>query len=126
MNVLYVNHTATIGGGERSLLLLLGALPHEVRPLVATPRGPLAQAVERLGVPATPITGTAGSLRPHPLHTPRALAELGIAAACGARPTATAPICCTRTRSARASCSVSQGGRRPGSYTFATACPRAC
>jgi L-malate glycosyltransferase len=80
VNVLYVNHTATISGGERSLLLLLGSLPPDVRPLVATPAGELADAVERLGVPTTRITGTAGSLRPHPLHTPRALAELAVTA----------------------------------------------
>jgi glycosyltransferase involved in cell wall biosynthesis len=80
VNVLYVNHTATVSGGERSLLLLLGALPGEVLPLVATPHGPLAAAVGALGVPVTPIVGTAGSLRLHPLHTPRAVAELSLAA----------------------------------------------
>ena len=81
MNVLYVNHTGTLSGGERSLLILLEGLPAEVRPLVATPRGPLAAAVERLGLASTRITGTAGSLRLHPLHTPQALAELSLAAA---------------------------------------------
>jgi glycosyltransferase involved in cell wall biosynthesis len=80
VNVLYVNHTSEVSGGERSLLLLLGALPSRVRPLVATPRGSLMAAVERLGAPVVPITGTAGSLRLHPLHTPRALAELALAA----------------------------------------------
>jgi glycosyltransferase involved in cell wall biosynthesis len=80
VNVLYVNHTATVSGAERSLLLLLNALPRELNPLMATPAGPLAEAVERLGLPTTRITGTAGSLRPHPLHTPRALAELAVAA----------------------------------------------
>ncbi|MFI4977178.1 MAG: glycosyltransferase family 4 protein [Solirubrobacterales bacterium] len=80
VRVLHVNHTATISGGERSLLGLLAALPESVRPRVATPRGPLQLAVEDLGIPTTPITGTAGSLRLHPLHTPRTLAELTIAA----------------------------------------------
>jgi L-malate glycosyltransferase len=80
MRVLHVNHTATISGGERSLLGLLAALPESVQPRVATPRGPLQLAVEDLGVPTTAITGTAGSLRLHPLHTPRTLAELTIAA----------------------------------------------
>jgi L-malate glycosyltransferase len=81
MNALYVNHTGVVSGGERSLLSLLEALPGEVHPLVASPRGGLQLAVERLGIPVTTITGTAGSLRLHPLHTPRALAELGLAAA---------------------------------------------
>jgi glycosyltransferase involved in cell wall biosynthesis len=80
VRVLYVNHTDVISGGERSLLTLLAALPEEVHPLVATPAGPLARAVEELGVPTTPITGTAGSLRLHPLHTPQALAELATSA----------------------------------------------
>jgi len=80
MRVLYVNHTAVVGGGERSLLSLLGALPDFVQPLVASPRGDLQAAVEDLGIPVTTIAGTAGSLRLHPLHTPRTLAELSVAA----------------------------------------------
>jgi glycosyltransferase involved in cell wall biosynthesis len=80
VNVLYVNHTGVISGGERSLLGLVGALPEDVHALVAAPRGGLSDAVERLGLPSTQITGTAGSLRLHPLHTPRALAELSLAA----------------------------------------------
>jgi glycosyltransferase involved in cell wall biosynthesis len=80
VRVLYVNHTATVSGGERSLLDLLRALPERVRPRVASPPGALQTAVEGLGVPTTSIAGTAGSLRLHPLHTPRALAEMTIAA----------------------------------------------
>jgi glycosyltransferase involved in cell wall biosynthesis len=80
VRVLYVNHTAQVSGAERSLLSLLAALPETVQPLLATPPGRLSVAVEELGVPTTPLTGTAGSLRLHPLHTPRALAELSAAA----------------------------------------------
>lgn len=80
MRVLYVNHTATVSGAERSLLDLLAALPRAVQPLVATPEGRLREAVETLGIPSTRITGTAGSLRVHPLHTPRAIAEMTAAA----------------------------------------------
>lgn len=80
MNVLYVNHTGTVSGAEHSLLSLLSGLPPQIAPLVATPHGRLADAVAGLGVPTTAITGTAGSLRLHPLHTPQALAELSIAA----------------------------------------------
>ncbi|MGO9489075.1 MAG: glycosyltransferase family 4 protein [Solirubrobacteraceae bacterium] len=80
MKVLYVNHTAAISGGERSLLELLAALPEDLQARVAAPAGPLRDAVLDLSVPVTPITGTAGSLRLHPLHTPRALAEMARAA----------------------------------------------
>jgi glycosyltransferase involved in cell wall biosynthesis len=80
VNVLYVNHTGEVSGGERSLLILLGALPPEVQALVASPPGGLRDAVERLDLPTARITGTAGSLRAHPLHTPRALAEMSRAA----------------------------------------------
>jgi glycosyltransferase involved in cell wall biosynthesis len=81
MKVLYVNHTATVSGGERSLLDLLGALPEQVQARLASPRGTLQERVRELGVPCTSIAGTAGSLRLHPLHTPAALAEMTLAAA---------------------------------------------
>jgi glycosyltransferase involved in cell wall biosynthesis len=80
MRVLYVNHTAEVSGSERSLLVLLAALPRDVQAHMASPPGPLARAVEELGIPVTPIASTAGSLRLHPRHTPRALAEMGAAA----------------------------------------------
>lgn len=80
MRVLYVNHTAEVSGAERSLLGLLAALPDTVQPLVATPSGPLAGAVHGLEIPTISIPGTAGSLRLHPLHTPRAMGEMAAAA----------------------------------------------
>jgi glycosyltransferase involved in cell wall biosynthesis len=80
MRVLYVNHTAEVSGAEHSLLSLLAGLPDTVQPRLAAPRGRLTSAVERLGIPTTAIAGTAGSLRLHPLHTPRALAEMTLAA----------------------------------------------
>jgi glycosyltransferase involved in cell wall biosynthesis len=80
MNVLYVNHTAEVSGAERSLLSLLAALPDVVDRRVAAPPGKLAVAVAELGIPVSTIAGTAGSLRLHPLHTPRALLELSVAA----------------------------------------------
>ncbi len=79
MRVLYVNHTAVVSGAERSLIDLFDALGDHVTPLLATPRGDLPALAERHGVASTPITGTAGSLRLHPLHTPRALAEMACA-----------------------------------------------
>jgi hypothetical protein len=47
---------------------------------VACPPGRLADTVTELGIPLTRITDTAGSLRLHPAHTPRALAEMSLAA----------------------------------------------
>jgi L-malate glycosyltransferase len=80
VKVLYVSHTSQISGAERSLLDLLAALPQDVQRAAATPRGPLQHAIAGLGVSVSTITGTAGSLRLHPLHTPRALLEMGAAA----------------------------------------------
>jgi L-malate glycosyltransferase len=80
MRVLYVSHTAVVSGAERSLLDLLGALPDTVRPLLATPPGQLQTLAQQGGIATTTITGTAGSLRVHPLHTPRALVEMAVAA----------------------------------------------
>jgi glycosyltransferase involved in cell wall biosynthesis len=80
VRVLYVNHTATVSGGERSLLDLLETLPARVSPLLASPEGELASLARERGVPVERIHGTAGSLRLHPLHTPKALAEMALAA----------------------------------------------
>jgi glycosyltransferase involved in cell wall biosynthesis len=80
VKVLFVNHTAEVSGAERSLLSLLAALPETVERRAAVPSGRLVGEIERLGIPVSPILGTAGSLRLHPLHTPRAVAEMSLAA----------------------------------------------
>lgn len=80
MRVLFVNHTSEVSGGERSLLDLLSSLRGRVEILVACPPGRLAELLAAGGFATTPITGTAGSLRLHPRHTPRALAEISRAA----------------------------------------------
>ncbi|MEA2171121.1 MAG: hypothetical protein QOF76_4421 [Solirubrobacteraceae bacterium] len=80
LRVLYVNHTAQVSGGERSLLELLAGLDGRVEPVVASPPGELAEAVRALDVAHVPVPGTAGSLKLHPVHTPRTLAELAAAA----------------------------------------------
>jgi L-malate glycosyltransferase len=80
MRVLYVSHTAVVSGAERSLIDLFDALGDRVEPLLASPVGRLPELAERHCVATTAIVGTAGSLRLHPLHTPRALAEMAIAA----------------------------------------------
>ncbi len=76
MKVLYVNHTATISGAERSLLGLLRHLAADVEPVVACPAGPLATAVRSLGIDVERLSGTSASLRLHPLHTSRGVAEM--------------------------------------------------
>jgi L-malate glycosyltransferase len=80
VRVLYVNHTATVGGGERSLLDLLAGLPNHIVAALACPEGDLASAARRLGLPVTPIPGTALSFRVDPVATPLGLANLGRAA----------------------------------------------
>ncbi|HXR31570.1 MAG TPA: glycosyltransferase family 4 protein [Solirubrobacterales bacterium] len=81
MRVLYVNHTSRVSGGELSLLGLLGALPDGIEPVLACPEGLLAERSRGLGIDVVSIHGTDGSLRLHPLRTPRALLEMSYAAA---------------------------------------------
>jgi glycosyltransferase involved in cell wall biosynthesis len=80
VRLLFLNHTSLISGAERCLLDLLASLDTGVEPLVACPRGPLFEAVTRLGIRTVPVPAITGSLRLHALHTPRAIAELSIAA----------------------------------------------
>ncbi len=80
MRVLYVNHTAEVSGAERSLLELIEGLPSFVEPLLAAPAGRLTEEAAQRGIPTTKIAGTAGSLKLHLARTPRALAEIGVAA----------------------------------------------
>jgi glycosyltransferase involved in cell wall biosynthesis len=65
-----------MSGAERSLLTLVEGLPADVEPFLACPPGPLAAAARELGVPTIDVPGTAGSLRPHPVHTPRTVADI--------------------------------------------------
>ncbi len=80
MRILYVSHTAEVSGGERSLLDLLRALRASVQARVATPHGRLEQELGALPVATSPIAGTSGSLRPHPVHTPVTIAQLALSA----------------------------------------------
>ena len=79
VRVLYVNHTARVSGGEVSLLGLLEALPYGIDAAVACPPGELSERLRGAGVEVIGIRGTDGSLRLHPLRTPRALAEMASA-----------------------------------------------
>src|SRR5204862_3701893 len=81
LKVLYADHTTRVSGAERSLLELLRGLPEEVEPVLAAPPGALRDEAARSGVRGVSLPATAGSLRLHPLHTARAVAELTAMAA---------------------------------------------
>lgn len=51
-----------------------------MHPIVACPDGPLARRVEKLGIETSGIRGTDGSLRLHPIGTPRAILQMSRAA----------------------------------------------
>src|SRR5437763_1245465 len=74
--VLVLGHTARISGAEVVTMELLRERPPRFRYVWACPEGPLAEEVTRLGADHVPVTGTNGSLRLHPVHTPVALADL--------------------------------------------------
>jgi glycosyltransferase involved in cell wall biosynthesis len=80
VRVLHVSHTGAISGGEHSLLTLLAHMPPESELGVACPPGPLADRVRALGLPVHRIPGSSASFRLHPLHTAKAMAEIGAAA----------------------------------------------
>jgi len=80
MKVLYLNHTAQISGAEHALLALLKRLPDDIDPAVACAEGPLAHEVRELGIPVMPVGGTSGSLKLHPVYTPRAMSDVAASA----------------------------------------------
>jgi len=77
--VLYVNHTSTISGAERSLLELLEAIAPEVDSFLACPDGDLANAARDLGVLTFKIRPINLSFRLEPIQTSGGL--LGLAGA---------------------------------------------
>jgi L-malate glycosyltransferase len=80
VRVLYVNHTSQIGGAEHSLLDLLTSLPESIQATVACPPGSLQRAIAELKLPVASVTGTSGSLRLHPVQTPRGIAQIAASA----------------------------------------------
>jgi glycosyltransferase involved in cell wall biosynthesis len=76
MRVLYVNHTGSVSGAERSLLTLLEELPESVQGAVACPEGDLMEALRGRGIPTWRIQGTDASLRLSPVRTPRGVIEM--------------------------------------------------
>jgi glycosyltransferase involved in cell wall biosynthesis len=85
LRVIYLSHTGRMSGAERSLLELLAALAPDVPRLVASPEGPFADAARRQGERVVHIPATTATLRPHPIHTPVAVARMGLAGLAVAR-----------------------------------------
>jgi glycosyltransferase involved in cell wall biosynthesis len=81
VRVLVVNQTGQISGAEHSLLTLLDSLSPEIEVVAAVPPGDLTTALAQRAVTVRRLRGTNASFRLHPVHTPRALGELAIAAA---------------------------------------------
>jgi glycosyltransferase involved in cell wall biosynthesis len=81
VRVLFVERTGLVGGGERSLLGLLGELPAPVAGRLACPAGPLQLQARRAGVSTATIAESVGSLKLHPVHTPVALGAMSLATA---------------------------------------------
>jgi glycosyltransferase involved in cell wall biosynthesis len=81
VKVLFVNHTGSVSGGERSLMSLVDGLRERgVDCTLACPdEGPLRGLAAEHGLATVPVAGTDGSLKLHPLGTPRALGQMGLA-----------------------------------------------
>lgn len=76
IRVLLAGHTGLVSGAELVTLELARDLPEGFESVVACPPGPFADAARAIGVEVRSLPGTSGSLRLHPLHTPRALLDL--------------------------------------------------
>jgi glycosyltransferase involved in cell wall biosynthesis len=74
--LLILGHTARISGAEVVTAELLREEPQRFRYIWASPPGAVADEVKKLGAKHLPVTGTAGSLRLHPIHTPVAVGQL--------------------------------------------------
>lgn len=58
VNVLYIHPAGAFGGASRSLLEMITAFPAgTIRPVVLTPRGSVAEALEKAGVPTVLVYG---------------------------------------------------------------------
>ena len=114
MKVLYVNHTSCVGGGERSLLELIGGLPEAIEPVAACPPGPLADRLRTIGVETHVIPALDGSLKLHPVHTPLTLARMNRATRAVARIAATTGADLLHGNSIRAAMVAGMAGSRVG------------
>jgi len=76
IRVLLAGHTGVVSGAELVTLELARDIPEGFEPIIACPPGPFADAANAIGVEVRSLPGTSGSLRLHPLHTPRAVLDL--------------------------------------------------
>jgi glycosyltransferase involved in cell wall biosynthesis len=76
VRVLVANHTGLISGAEVVTLHLMESLPSHVQAVLACPEGPLAERARATGIAVAPVAGMTGSLRLHPIETPRAVKDL--------------------------------------------------
>jgi glycosyltransferase involved in cell wall biosynthesis len=76
MRLLFANHTSAWSGAEVSLIRVVEGLKDDHEVAVACPEGPLAEAVERTGVPWLRVPKVDASLRVHPVQTPVGLGQL--------------------------------------------------
>jgi L-malate glycosyltransferase len=80
VRILFVNHTSNWSGAEVALMRLLDGLGPGHDATVACPgTGPLAAALDAAGIPRVRVPAGELSLRPHPLRTPRGLAQTALA-----------------------------------------------
>jgi glycosyltransferase involved in cell wall biosynthesis len=73
--ILFVDHQGVIGGGQRSLLELIGRLQPDNDVVLACPPGLLAEAALERGARVIPIPESQLTFRIHPAHTTRELAR---------------------------------------------------
>ena len=78
MRILLANHTSAWSGAEVSLMRLVAGLRDDHDVCIACPdSGRLAKEVDRNGIQRMPLPMVDASLRPHPVHTPKGLGQLG-------------------------------------------------
>jgi glycosyltransferase involved in cell wall biosynthesis len=76
MRVLVVDHTALVSGAQRALVETVVGADDHIEFEVLCPEGPLAEELRANGIAVHTFRGTAGSLRLHPIRTPRALLDI--------------------------------------------------
>jgi glycosyltransferase involved in cell wall biosynthesis len=76
MRVLIVDHTGLVSGAQRALVETVVGADDDVEFEVLCPEGPLAEELRANAIRVHTFRGTAGSLRLHPIRTPRALRDM--------------------------------------------------
>ncbi len=112
MHVLLVDHTGHVSGAEYSLQSLIAGLQAAgIRCTFACPPGANQALARSRGIRPRTILATEGSLRLHPAHTPRAIAQIAYASAQVARLASRLDVDVVHANSIRASLVVGLAGR---------------